>query len=218
MIWPRFPLSFWTFDGVMELIPEETDQPPLGLLTIAALRPKHWQLRLLDRSFAHLPDSDILWADLVMVSGMRVQKDDISEVLLRSRALCRRTMIGGPYASSEPESLPLADHVVVGEPDEIFDRIAVDLERGSAKRLYVIDDQPDAGRTPIPRFDLPSRKVCLHGRAVSAWLSIPVRVLRHHYYLWQEAQNQAAGSVIGGAEGIVRGLGSAMRFSLWTTI
>ena len=30
-------------------------------------------------------------------------------------------MIGGPYASSEPEALlPLADHVVVGEPDEVF--------------------------------------------------------------------------------------------------
>ena len=38
-------------------------------------------------------------------------------------------MIGGPYASSEPETLlPLADHVVVGEPDEIFQKIAADLE------------------------------------------------------------------------------------------
>ena len=38
-------------------------------------------------------------------------------------------MIGGPYASSEPEALlPLADHVVVGEPDEIFQEIATDLE------------------------------------------------------------------------------------------
>jgi len=155
MIWPRFPPSFWSFQGVMELIPEETDQPPLGLLTVAALCPKNWQLRLVDRSFADLLDSDILWADLVMVSGMRVQKDDIREVLRRSRALGRRTMIGGPYASSEPESLlPLADHVVVGEPDEIFDRIATDLERGSARRLYMTNEKPDISRTPVPRFDL----------------------------------------------------------------
>ena len=139
----------------MELIPEETDQPPLGLLTVAALCPKNWQLRLVDRSFADLLNSDVLWADLVMVSGMRVQKDDIREVLQRSRALGRRTMIGGPYASSEPESLlPLADHVVVGEPDEIFDRIATDLERGSARRLYVTNEKPDISRTPVPRFDL----------------------------------------------------------------
>jgi len=49
-------------------------------------------------------DADILWADLVMVSGMYVQKDDIREILLRARTLGKRTMIGGPYASSEPDT------------------------------------------------------------------------------------------------------------------
>ncbi|MGH9444524.1 MAG: B12-binding domain-containing radical SAM protein [Terriglobia bacterium] len=155
MIWPRFPSSFWSFDGIMELVPIETDQPPLGLLTVAALCPKTWTIRLIDRAFDELHDSDILWADLVMVSGMRVQKDDIRETLLRARALGTRTMIGGPFASSEPESLlRLADHVVVGEPDEAFDEIAADLERGSAKRLYVVKDKPDVSKTPLPRFDL----------------------------------------------------------------
>jgi len=155
MIWPRFAPSFWSFNGMMDLIPEETIHPPLGLLTLAALCPKNWKLRLIDRSFEDLRDSDILWADLVMVSGMRVQKDDIRETLLRARALGKRTMLGGPYASSEPDTLlPLADHVVVGEPDEIFDGIAADLERGSAQRLYVINEKPDISKTPVPRFDL----------------------------------------------------------------
>jgi radical SAM superfamily enzyme YgiQ (UPF0313 family) len=155
MIWPRFPSSFWSFDGMMDLVPVETDQPPLGLLTIGALCPKTWTLRLIDRSFEDLLDADILWADLVMVSGMRVQKDDIRDTLLRARALGRRTMIGGPYASSEPDALlSLADHVVVGEPDEIFHEIAADLERGAAKRLYVVKDKPDISKTPLPRFDL----------------------------------------------------------------
>jgi len=86
---------------------------------------------------------------------MRVQKDDIRETLLRARALGRRTMIGGPFASSEPELLlRLADHVVVGEPDEVFAEIAADVERGSAKRLYVVSDKPDVSKTPVPRFDL----------------------------------------------------------------
>ncbi|HET7215398.1 MAG TPA: hypothetical protein VFL79_17545, partial [Terriglobia bacterium] len=91
LVWPRFPSSFWTLDGVLDLVPVETDQPPLGLLTVAALCPKNWTLRLIDRSFEELSDADLLWADLVMVSGMRVQKDDIREILLRARALGRRT-------------------------------------------------------------------------------------------------------------------------------
>jgi radical SAM superfamily enzyme YgiQ (UPF0313 family) len=155
MVWPRFPSSFWSFDGIMDLVPIETDQPPLGLITVAALCPKSWTLRLIDRSFEDLLDTDILWADLVMISGMRVQKDDIRETLLRARALGKRTMIGGPFASSEPELLlSLADHVVVGEPDEVFPEIAADVVRGSAKRLYVVEDKPDVSKTPVPRFDL----------------------------------------------------------------
>ncbi|MGB9488752.1 MAG: B12-binding domain-containing radical SAM protein [Terriglobia bacterium] len=155
MIWPRFPPSFWSFAAMLDLLREETIHPPLGLLTLAALCPKNWKLRLVDRSFEALLDRDILWADLVMVSGMSVQRDDIRQTLLRARALGKRTMIGGPYASSEPDTLlALADHVVVGEPDEVFDRIAADLERGSAQRLYVIHDKPDVSKTPVPRFDL----------------------------------------------------------------
>jgi len=156
MVWPRFPPSFWGFNAMLDLIPEETIHPPLGLLTVAALCPKNWSVRLVDRNIGEdLLDSDIRWADLVMVSGMPVQKDDIRETLRRARVLGKRTMIGGPYASSEPQVLlPLADHVVGGEPDEVFDTIATDLERGLAKRLYVINDKPDLGKTPVPRFDL----------------------------------------------------------------
>ena len=155
LVWPRFPSSFWSFDGILDLVPIKTDQPPLGLLTVGALCPKGWTLRLIDRSFEDLTDTDLLWADLVMISGMRVQKEDIRETLARARAFGRRTMIGGPFASSEPESLlPLADHVVVGEPDEVFPEIAAALERGTAKRLYVIKDKPDLSKSPLPRFDL----------------------------------------------------------------
>src|ERR1051326_9588846 len=112
MVWPRFPSSFWSFDGTMDLIPSQANQPPLGLVTVAALCPKNWTLRLIDRSFEDLLDEDILWADLVMVSGMRVQKDDIREILQRARALGKRTIIGGSLGSSEPELLlSLADHV-----------------------------------------------------------------------------------------------------------
>jgi hypothetical protein len=38
MIWPRFPPSFWGFQGMMTLVPEKTAMPPLGLITVAALR------------------------------------------------------------------------------------------------------------------------------------------------------------------------------------
>jgi radical SAM superfamily enzyme YgiQ (UPF0313 family) len=155
MVWPRIPLSFWGFEGMMSLIPEQTIMPPLGLITVASLCPPQWEIRLLDRAFEDLRDADLLWADLVMVSAMHVQREDAHSTLSRARQLGRRTMIGGSYASTEPETLlPLADHVVVGEPDEIFGEIAAALEQGTALRLYRITDKPDISRTPVPRFDL----------------------------------------------------------------
>lgn len=155
MVWPTFPNSFWSLRASMPIFGRGALAPPLGLVTIAALCPAEWSLRLIDQSVEELRDSDILWADLVMVSGMDTQREGIHDVLARARRLGKRTIVGGPYASAQPEALrDRADHVVVGEPDEVFGRIAHDLETGSAKHLYRIDQKPDISKTPIPRFDL----------------------------------------------------------------
>lgn len=155
LVWPKIPASFWSFEGMMKIVPEKSVMPPLGLITVAALCPKGWTLRLVDEAIEKLTNEDILWADLVMVSAMQVQSEGVKEVLSQARRLGRRTIIGGPYASSQPEAvLDLADHVVVGEPDEVFDQIANDLETGHARRLYEIIDKPSTTNTPIPRFDL----------------------------------------------------------------
>src|SRR5437764_8400980 len=75
MIWPRLPPSFWSFEGMMPIIPPCSVMPPLGLITVAALCPKDWSIRLIDRALDELRDEDILWADLVMVSAMHAQRE-----------------------------------------------------------------------------------------------------------------------------------------------
>jgi radical SAM superfamily enzyme YgiQ (UPF0313 family) len=155
MVWPRFPPSFWGFEGVLEMIPERAMTPPLGLVTVAALCPPNWNIRLLDHAFEELRDEDLLWADLVMVSAMHAQRADALEVLSRARALGRRTFVGGPWPSTHPEAaLPAADHVMVGEAEEAFPGIALELERGTVRALYRITDKPDMSHSPTPRFDL----------------------------------------------------------------
>jgi radical SAM superfamily enzyme YgiQ (UPF0313 family) len=155
LVWPRFPPSFWGFEAMMRMLPEKSVLPPLGLITVAALTPPRWRLRLIDMACQPLTDEDIERADLVMVSAMQAQRQDLFAILARCRALGVRTIVGGPYASSQPDALlPLADHVVVGEVDGCFAEIAADLEQGQAKRLYRIDDKPDVTATPMPRFDL----------------------------------------------------------------
>src|SRR6202453_1972198 len=155
MVWPSFPPSFWGFEGVLEMIPERAMTPPLGLITVAALCPASWQIRLIDHAFQELRDEDLQWADLVMVSAMHAQRADALAALARARAFGRRTFVGGPWASTDPEAaLQVADHVMVGEAEEAFPGIAAALENGTAHALYRIIDKPDMTRSPVPRFDL----------------------------------------------------------------
>jgi radical SAM superfamily enzyme YgiQ (UPF0313 family) len=155
MVWPRFPPSFWGFEGVLDMLPESAMTPPLGLITVAALCPATWHMRLIDHAFEELRDEDLQWADLVMVSAMHAQREDARATLTRARSLGRRTFIGGPWASSEPEAVMAdADHVLVGEVEEVFADICSALERGTARSLYRVTDKPDLTKGPVPRFDL----------------------------------------------------------------
>ena len=155
LVWPKFPASFWGFEGVLEMMQEDAITPPLGLVTVAALCPSTWNLRLLDHAFDEITDEDLNWADLVMVSAMHAQRADALAILRRARAVGVRTFVGGPWASSEPDAVELeADHVMVGEAEEVFSEIAVALENGTAQSMYRIMDKPDLSRSPIPRFDL----------------------------------------------------------------
>src|SRR6202171_1390611 len=92
MVWPRFPTSFWSLAEVMEIVPERSLVPPLGLITVAALCPKQWRIRLVDLAFEELSDEDILWADLVMVSAMAAQRESVRPTLARASKLNRRTL------------------------------------------------------------------------------------------------------------------------------
>jgi radical SAM superfamily enzyme YgiQ (UPF0313 family) len=142
------------------MLPESAMTPPLGLITVAALCPPEWTLRLLDHAFDEISDEDLRSADLVLVSAMHAQRVDAVDILRRAKALGTRTFIGGPWASSEPEAVQLeADHVMAGEAEEAFPGIARDLEQGTAQALYRVADKPDMSRSPIPRFDLLRRNM-----------------------------------------------------------
>jgi radical SAM superfamily enzyme YgiQ (UPF0313 family) len=159
LVWPKFPPSFWGFEGVLKMIPEKAMTPPLGLITVAALCPPGWSLRLLDHAFQEVRDEDIRDCDLVLVSAMHAQRADAVAILRQARRLGVRTFIGGPWASSDPEGTGAeADHVMVGEAEEVFADIARELEQGTAKALYRVSDKPDMSHSPIPRFDLLQRE------------------------------------------------------------
>src|SRR5260370_3518479 len=121
LVWLKVPLSFWGFEGALEMMPEAAVTRPLGLVTVAALCPSTWTLRLLDHTFDAITDEDYRWADLVMVSAMHAQRADALAILRRARTLGTRSFIGGPGAAREPPGVGLeALHLIVAGEEEGF--------------------------------------------------------------------------------------------------
>ena len=81
LIWPKFPKSFWSFERALQLAGRKALMAPLGLITVAGLLPDEWELRLCDRNPQRLPEEDWDWADLVMLSAMIVQNDDLTALI-----------------------------------------------------------------------------------------------------------------------------------------
>ncbi|MGB8484629.1 MAG: B12-binding domain-containing radical SAM protein, partial [Xanthobacteraceae bacterium] len=51
MVYPKFiPNSFWNYTEPCELVGAKYPAAPLGLITVAAMLPKHWDIRLVNRN------------------------------------------------------------------------------------------------------------------------------------------------------------------------
>ncbi|MCU0525920.1 MAG: B12-binding domain-containing radical SAM protein [Elainella sp. Prado103] len=157
LLYPRFPKSFWSFDKALELIGRKVSLPPLSLTTVAAILPQTWQFRLVDRNVGYESEADWYWADLVIISGMIVQKDDLLFLVEAAKRRGKRVAVGGPYATSVPEPISAAgaDFLVLDEGEITLPMLVEALERGETSGIFRSNgEKPDITTTPIPRFDL----------------------------------------------------------------
>ena len=51
LINPETPCTFWSFRNALKFVSKKSSEPPLGLLTVAALLPKSWQKKLIAKIF-----------------------------------------------------------------------------------------------------------------------------------------------------------------------
>jgi radical SAM superfamily enzyme YgiQ (UPF0313 family) len=154
--YPAFPRTYWGAEYSLPLTGRRSMLPPLGLLTVAALLPAHWEVRLADLNLSPLDTATLDWADVVFVSGMLVQRESLLKVARAAHARGKRVVAGGAYASTNPNALAgEVDCVVVGEAEALMPGLVATLEAGAPlpPRLQAAE-YPDIRTTPVPRFDL----------------------------------------------------------------
>ncbi|GAX39485.1 radical SAM domain-containing protein [Tolypothrix sp. NIES-4075] len=156
LLWPIMPNSFWSYQETLDLAGLRSTNPPLGLITVAAMLPTDWEIRLCDRNIRHETDEDWAWCDLVIISAMIIQKEDFRELIQKGVALGKKVAVGGPFATSVPE-FPLeagAHYLILDEGECTIPMFLEALARGEEKGIFRAIEKPDVTQTPIPRFDL----------------------------------------------------------------
>ncbi len=154
MVYPKIPITYWGFQHALKFISKKAAFPPLGLLTIAAMLPEHFEKRLIDMNVEILNESDIIWADYVFISAMVVQKDSVRDVLLRCKSVGVKTVAGGPLFTSEYELFGEVDHLVLNEGELTIPEFIRDLELGKPKHIYTSSEWADLSLTPVPKWGL----------------------------------------------------------------
>jgi radical SAM superfamily enzyme YgiQ (UPF0313 family) len=156
MVYPKFiPNSFWNYTQACELVGAKYPAAPLGLITVAALLPKHWDVRLINRNTEPLTEADLDWADLVMIGGMLNQQPDFIHLIDLVHRHGKPVCVGGPDVSSSPHIYAEADFQVIGEAEQIMEQFVDAWERGERKGVFVAEKfKIDVTRSPMPRYDL----------------------------------------------------------------
>jgi radical SAM superfamily enzyme YgiQ (UPF0313 family) len=156
LVYPRFAAdTFWNFSATCKAFGARCPAPPLGLITVAALLPPSWSVRLIDRNAEELTQSDLDWADMVMTGGMLPQQRDTLEIIELCHAQAKPVAVGGPAATSSPEIYTSADFQVLGEAEGIIDQFIAAWNAGAKSGVFEAEKfSVDVTKTPIPRFDL----------------------------------------------------------------
>ena len=159
-VFPEYAKSFGTFQHAYPLFGGRVRafMPPQGLLVIAAYLPASWSVRFVDENSRRATDADFRWADVVLTSGMHIQRPHIDGIIRRAHTHGRPVAVGGPSVSGCPEYYPDADFIHLGELGDATDRLIahVDTHDGREPRqlTFATTRRLDLADFPRPAYEL----------------------------------------------------------------
>ena len=151
---PEVPPTFWSFKNALKFISKKAIVPPLGLLTVAGMLPREWEVKLVDMTITTLRDRHIRWADYVFITTMLIQQKSADQVIKRCQKIGAKVVVGGPLFTSLPEQYVHVDHLVLKEAELTLPLFIRDLQEGCPRKVYNTHEKADLRQTPPPLWDL----------------------------------------------------------------
>ena len=158
-VFPRYTSAFGTFEYAYPLTDGvKAFMPPQGLLLIAAYLPESWPVRFVDENIRAASKDDFEWADVVFVSGMHIQRQQMNDICRRAHAFDLAVALGGPSVSACPDYYPSFDYLHVGElgdaTNELIARLARDVARPERQVVLTTNERVAMTEFPVPAYEL----------------------------------------------------------------
>ncbi|MBI5026564.1 MAG: B12-binding domain-containing radical SAM protein [Nitrospirae bacterium] len=128
--------------------------PYLGLLKVASLTPPDWQVNIIDEKVEKIDFNGEV--DLVGVTAMTPAVNRGYEIADGFKHRGVKVVMGGMHVSKMPEeALQHCDSVIIGEAEDLWDKVLCDFERNELKKIYKHENgYPSLENRPAPDWDL----------------------------------------------------------------
>ncbi len=159
LVYPKNPVTFWSFDESLDMIDKKSVGPPLGLLTIAGMIPDTYDMRVVDLNVRDLQDSDFDWADVVITSSMIIHWPSLEDVIARCNQHGVPVLNGGPLPTQYYEEIEGQGVFYLGEAEngfmDVVDQMVTAPEAFRTRQYIDRRGQfQSLTETPLPRWDL----------------------------------------------------------------
>jgi len=158
LVYPEMADTFYSLKYVMRILGKKASFPPVGLLTVAAMLPNDWELKLIDLNVQPLSDEHIRWSDMVFISAMNTQAQSAFNIIEHCKSVGATIVAGGPLFTHEHHRFEHVDHFVLNEAEITLPLFLEDFKNNELKRIYSTIEFADVHQTPIPRWDLINTK------------------------------------------------------------
>jgi radical SAM superfamily enzyme YgiQ (UPF0313 family) len=156
-VFPHYTPSFGTFENAYPFVGVKAFMPPQGILVVANYLPSHWNVRFVDENVRRASSADFIWADVVFVSGMHIQRPQIGDINHRAHLHDKVTVLGGPSVSGCPEYYPDFDYLHVGElgdaTDALVARLTESVARPAQQVRFETKERLPLAEFPVPAYD-----------------------------------------------------------------
>ena len=150
-----FGFSGWVDQAAKSIKHQKAFIVPLHLATIAALTPKHYEVRIWDEIVEGPAEQNLDAAyDLIGLTAYSDQLERALEIADAFRAKGIPVVMGGAGVTGEPETARAhVDVLFIGEAEITWPKFLADFEAGHYAAEYRPDGFPDLALSPAPCWD-----------------------------------------------------------------